>query len=230
MTMPYRNKDIRMATAFEHVSLDEFNRALSQCAASQIFRKQFARFQPQYYEGHNGPDCMIHLGHLKMEGRFEAPGFFTLIAGNLDVDGIVDLHNPYDKGFDEGGLFVVLGDVTCNAFFNEYGKCSLIDGKLEARELLLNAFGDSALVVTGNLTTNFFYGQDMWAEVGGDVSMEYGEGYCLPIGYADAVRDARQPKRDLDTSLMQLNLAKTEDLYPADFRDHLLAGKPLLKR
>lgn len=113
---------------------------------------------------------MIHLGHLKMEGRVEAPGFFTLVVGNLEVDGIVDLHNPYDKGFDERGLVVVLDDVTCNAFFNEYGKCSFVDGKLAARDLLVNAFGDSALVVTGDLTTNFFYGEDMWVEVGGDVS------------------------------------------------------------
>lgn len=218
-----------MVASFELVSSDDFTRALEKSAASKAFRKQFARFSPSCYEGHNGADCMIHLGDLRTSGHFEAPGFCTLITGNLHVDGIVDLHNPYDKGFDEGGLFVVLGDVVCNAFFNEYGKCSFVDGRLEARDLVVNAFGDSALVVTGNLTTNFFYGQDMWAEIGGRASMEYGDGYCLPIGYDDAAAEAVQPRQDADTSLSRLNLAKTEDLCPRDFLDHLLAGKQLLR-
>lgn len=218
-----------MVTPFEQVSLDEFKLALERSAASQLFRKQFARFSPSYYEGHNGADCMIHLGDLRTSGHFEAPGFYTLITGSLHVDGIVDLHNPYDKGFDEGGLFVVLGDVVCDAFFNEYGKCSFVDGKLDARELVVNAFGDSALVVTGNLTTNFFYGQDMWVEIGGRASIEYGDGYCLPIGYGDAAVEAVRPRQDADTSLARLNLAKTEDLYPRDFLDHLRAGKRLLR-
>ncbi len=165
-----------MVTSFELVSLDEFKLALAKSVASELFREQFARFSPSYYEGRDGADCMIHLGDLRTSGHFEAPGFYTLITGHLHVDGIVDQHNPYDKGFDEGGLFVVLGDVTCDAFFNEYGKCSFVDGRLEARDIVVNAFGDSALVVTGNLTTNFFYGQDMWAEIGGHASMEYGDG------------------------------------------------------
>jgi hypothetical protein len=39
--------------------------------------------------------------------------------------------------------------------FNEYGKCSFIDGTLQARDLLVNAFGDSALLVTRSLKTHF---------------------------------------------------------------------------
>ncbi len=143
-----------------------------------------------------------------MNGHFRAPGFCTLITGDLHVDGIVDLQNP--DGYDEGGLFIVLGDVICHSFFNEYGKCTFVDGKLEARDLLVNAFEDSALVVTRHLRTNFFYGEDIWAEVGGSATMEYGEGYCLPIGYtADAV-EAIMPKQDEEASLSLLNLGKNE--------------------
>lgn len=217
-------------SSFEHVSRDEFNIALEESKASSTFRQQFARFEPLYYEGAGGSDCMVHRGDLKMKGHFAAPGFFTLIAGNLHVDGIVDLHNPYDKGFDEGGLFVVLGDVFCHSFFNEYGKCSFVDGRLEARDLLVNAYGDSSLVVVRSLTTQFFFGEDMWAEVGGNATMEYGDGYCLAIGYGDVAGDRLDPKHGRSQSLALLNLDKTKEVHPRDFLDHMLAGKPLLKR
>jgi len=218
-----------MSAPFEKVSRDEFDSILSKSAASPVFRKEFARYDPQYYEGWEGPDCMIHRGDLAMAGHFEV-AFYTLIIGNLHVDGIVDLHNPYDKGFDEGGLFVVLGDVTCNAFFNEYGKCTFIDGKLEARDLLVNAFGDSSLIVTGSLATNFYYGRDMWVEVGGNVSMEYGDGYSVPIGFEKVARQKVLPRQSVDASYARLNLTRNDDeLRPSDFRDHLLAGKALLR-
>jgi hypothetical protein len=133
-------------------------------------------------------------------------------------------------GFDEGGLFIVLGNVTCHSFFNEYGKCSFVDGRLEARDLLANAIGDSALVVTGDLKTKFFYGEDIWAEAGGTASMEFGDGYRLPIGYSDAASEAIEPKHDRDASLARLDLDNAEDFSADDLRKHLLAGKSLLKR
>jgi hypothetical protein len=37
----------------------------------------------------------------------------------------------HDTGFDEGGLFIVLGNAIRHSFFNEYGKRSFVDGKLE---------------------------------------------------------------------------------------------------
>jgi hypothetical protein len=220
-------KASRMTTPFESVSRQDFLRVLNESAASPLFRQRFARTRPRDEE--ELPDYAIHRGDLRTGGHFEAPAFWTLITGSLHVDGIVDLCNPHDKGFDEGGLFIVLGDLVCNAFFNEYGKCSFIDGNLEARDLLLNDFDDSTLVVTGNLTTRFFYGQDMWAEVGGRASMEYGVGHCLPIGYRDAAAQAIRPRHDPETSRSRLNLATTRDTRPGEFRDHLLAGRPLLR-
>ncbi len=216
--------------SFQQVSRDEFDRILEKSKASSTFREQFARYEPQYYEGANGPDCMVHLGPLKMKSHFEAPAFYTLVTGDLHVDGIVDLHNRYDKGFDEGGLFVVLGDVICHSFFNAYGKCTFVDGRLEARDLLVNSFEDSALVVIRSLKTNFFFGEDLWAEVGGNAAMEYGYGYCLPIGYADSVDEQLLPKHGREHSLSLLNLERTNALRPKDFREHARTGKPLLKR
>jgi hypothetical protein len=212
-------------SAFEQVSLEEFNLALEKSNASARFRKQYARFAPS---GLDEPHCFVHLGHLKMSEDFVAPGFFTLVTGDLDVDGMVDLRNP--DGFDEGGLFIALGNVTCRSFFNEYGKCAFVDGNLDARDLLVAAFGDSSLVVMRHLSTKFFYGQDIWAEVGAGATMEYGDGYCLPIGYTAAAAEAIMPDHDADASLARLNLGVADDLSPDDFRQHLLAGRPLLRR
>jgi hypothetical protein len=211
-------------SSFEQVTREEFDRAIEQSRGSAVFRKQYARFAPSWFDE---AECMVHLGHLKTEGHFRAPGFFTLITGDLHVDGIVDLQNP--EGFDEGGLCVVLGDMICKSFFNEYGKCTFVDGKLEASDLLCNDFGDSALVVTGDVKTKFFYGRDLWAEVGGRASMEYGDGYCLPIGYTAAAAQAIYPKHSAAASRALLNLSHPDGLYPHHFREHMLAEKPLLK-
>jgi hypothetical protein len=219
----HKESGIMDLSSFEQVSREEFEQALKKSTASPRFRKQYARFAP-----HVADSYMLHLGHLKTAGHFRAPGYCTLITGNLHVDGMVDLQNP--DGYDEGGLFIVLGDLVCHSFFNEYGKCAFVDGNLDARDLLVAAFGDSALVVTRHLSTNFFYGEDIWAEVGAGATMEYGAGYCLPIGYTAAAAEAITPNHGEEASLALLNLGRTDELYPHDFREHLLTGKPLLKR
>ena len=102
---------------------------------------------------------------------------------------------------------------------------------MAASDLLCNAFDDSALVVTGNLTTKFFHGRDMWAEIGGRASMEFGDGYCLPIGYTAAAAQAVYPKHGAAASRALLNVSGDEHgLHPHNFREHVLAGKALLKR
>jgi hypothetical protein len=78
-------------SSFKDVSREEFDAALKQSKASSLFRKQYARFAPSWFEG---AECRVHLGHLKTEGHFRAPGFYTLITGDLHVDGIVDCKIP----------------------------------------------------------------------------------------------------------------------------------------
>jgi hypothetical protein len=171
-------------------------------------------------------NCVIHRGTLKLPRRFSPPAFNMLLIGDLIVDGMVDAH--YDSA-DEGGGFIVAGNVTCDIFANDYAKATLIDGDLNASELILNAYEDSGLWVTGNLKTNFFFGEDVWAEVGGKAEMAYGRGYCLPIGYSQASRQAMRPRDDVATSLHQLNLADTIALDPALFKKMLARGDQLFK-
>jgi hypothetical protein len=190
--------------AFEQVSMDAFDDAIARSPSSPALKAQIARFSP-YREDH----CFIHRGPLLVPGHFEAPGFCTAVLGDLDASGVVDLNNP--DGFDEGGLFIVVGNVTCKGFVNHYGKCSFVDGDLLASDAIVNSHEDASLVVIGNLNTKFFYGEDIWAEVGGAADMEFGSGYCLPIGYGDAARQAIRPRHDRETSMALLAVAEADN-------------------
>lgn len=213
---------------FETVSEAEFFAAIAAGPTSRLFKSHFARLRPRAYDGWAGPDFQIHRGPLTVAGTFEAPGFFTLVTGDLTVDGLIDLHNPYDKGFDEGGFFLVLGHVTCQSFANEYGKCSVIDGHLKVRDVLLNDFEDAALCVTGDLTTRFFAGSDICAEVGGRAIMEYGEGHCLPIGHAAASIEAIWPKHGAEESWRHVARGEAGQFEPHRLLRLLREGRPVL--
>jgi hypothetical protein len=165
-------------------------------------------------------EALVHQGPLVVTGTFRAPSLHTLVLGDVFVEGLVDLGD----GHDEGGLFVALGHVECNSFANSYGKCAFVDGNLEATELILNAFSDSSLTVMGNLRTRFFYGLDIWAEVGGRIEMEYGEGYGLPIGYRDATRQAIHPRHGSRASRALLNVDHVDEITPHRFLDTLRRG------
>ncbi len=210
---------------FETLDAAGFDDALRRSKASPLFRAQYARFKIDKPYGAAETAYAFHSGPLKVEGDFRAPGFITLIAGDLTVGGLVDLTNPEQGRYDEGGAFIVLGNLFCGCFSGHYGKCSFVDGTLEAKELLVNAYEDSSLVVTGDLRTRFFYGDDIWAEVGGAARMDYGVGYCLPIDYVQAALQSVRPLHDeamsrrmigqLDTDYPQKTLV---DLYKAKRR------------
>jgi hypothetical protein len=211
-------------STFEKITPAEFCRLVTE-RGSAALRRQFARFTVADPARWSVDDCLVHRGPLSLTGRFKAPAHQTLILGDLYVEGLVDLEDSHE----EGGVFVVLGHVECDVFSNSYGKCTFVDGHLEATELVLNAFSDSSLVVAGNLRTRFFYGLDIWAEVGGRVEMEYGEGYCLPIGYRDARREAIRPRHSIGASLALLDFAQTDELGPHHLLDAIRAGRPIFR-
>ncbi len=171
----------------------------------------------------------IHDGSLRTKS-FKAPALCTLIDGDLEVDGVVDLETDGS----ERGLFVVTGNVTCQYFISEYGACTFIDGNLNARDAIINAFQDSSLVVIGSLATRLFIGADIWAEVGGDASMDYGSGYCLPLGRntdanaADIIRPRHNEAATADVVVPPANssgYAFRED----HFAERIRAGLPIFR-
>lgn len=209
---------------FEKVTAEEFGRCLSAASCSEQFKKQFMRLDPTTYDGWNGPSYVVYQGDLAVDGNWKAPGFQTLVIGNLSVRGLVDLSNPYDQGFDEGGLFIVLGNVECKAFSNEYGKASIVDGNLYARDILINDFGDSSLYVTVDLKTKYLHGVDMWVSVGGAVDVDYGDGYCCRFDEEGKIH----PRHGIDESRRVLNPEIGSD--GLELREILLRGENIFVR
>jgi hypothetical protein len=194
---------------FEKISAMQFAAAIGEGPASPSFYEQYARFLPAIAKNDEG--YMLHRGSLSVPGDFTTPALCTLIIGDLNVEGLVSLENP---GYDEGGLFVVLGSVHCKAFRGHYGKCSFVDGDLEADDLIVNAYEDSTLVVIGSLKTFYFLGRDVWAEVGAGAVMTYGQGFCLPIGYTEAPEQVIEAQHD--EAMSEDLIGGDDDEEPAD--------------
>ena len=76
-----------------------------------------------------------------------------------------------------------LGSIYCESFLNDFETNVFVDGDLIVRLALVDAFEHASLTVTGKLAAKLFVGADIWAEVGGEADLEYGDGYCLPIGW-----------------------------------------------
>jgi hypothetical protein len=169
----------------------------------------------------------IHAGPLRVAGSLRAPALCTLITGDLDVEDVLDIQND-----DERGLFIVVGNVRCRHFISYYDCCSIVDGNLDASQSLINGFSDSGLWVTGALRTRLFIGFDIWAEVGAGAVMDYGIGYCLPIGYADAAAEAINPLHSEEETARIVVPKPAEDGYgfnTKQFVDLIRAGKPIFR-
>jgi hypothetical protein len=210
---------------FRKVTTPEFKEWLAASDASQTFRKQYARYIS--FDPFTDTDAMVNDGDVRA-ASFKAPALCTLILGDLIVDDVVDLQTPYD----EGRLFVVIGNVRCRHFINEYGTNCFVDGNLEASQAILNGFEDASLNVIGDLKTKLFIGCDICAEVGGATDMDYGVGYALPLGYTDAGRQSIRPRHDEDATVGIVTRKAQPEGYVLDaqgFADLIRAGRPIFK-
>jgi hypothetical protein len=210
---------------FRFVSGNEFRQALADCPASHTFREVMSRLMS--FDDWMNTQAAIHEGPLKIAGSLRAPALCTLITGDLDVEDVVDVRND-----EERGLFIVVGDVRCRHFIGYYDSCSIVDGDLDARQSVINGFSDSGLWVTGALRTRLFIGFDIWAEVGAGAVMDYGIGYCLPIGYSDAAEEAINPLHDEEETARVVVPKPAESGYGFEakqFVDLIRAGKPIFR-
>ncbi len=153
-------------------------------------------------------ECAVHEGDLVLPADWQRPVDNLLVLGSITCDGLVHLAR---EGSDEwGGSLWVFGDPRCRNFAGHYATPVVVDGNLTVTELAVTAFEDSMLLVTGDFTAHFFYGIDIWAEVGGRAVMEYGDGYALPIGYDNAAAQVISPRHTREESLELLNLDEGE--------------------
>jgi len=215
---------------FRKVTGDEFRHALANCSASPLFREVMAGLVS--FDQSIDWEAAIHEGTLRVAGSVRAPAVCTLITGDLDVADVLDLR--CDAEYDGGGLFIVIGNVRCRHFISEYNCVTIIDGDLDARESVMNGFYDSGLWVTGTLRTRLFVGADIWAHVGAGAVMDYGEGYCLPIGHrsagAEAIRPIHSEKETAEIVIPRPNPPDYGYRFHVDeFVDLIRAGQPIFR-
>lgn len=198
------------------VTRDEFVMLL-RTRGSETLQKQLARFDLDMILGRG--ECAVHEGNLTASADWRLTTNNLLVQGAMSCGGLVDIA-PDDRGVkgNWGGSLWTLGDLKCRNLANHYGASVVVDGDLNVAELAVSAFGDSMLLVTGNFSTYFYYGLDIWVELGGQAAMEYGDGYALPLGYDNAAAQAIKPRHNRKESLALLNFDDGVDELVAKLR------------
>ena len=148
----------------------------------------------------------VHEGDLIIATDWQPTVENLLVLGSITCEGLVHVALEDCSEWDWGGSLWVLGDLKCRHFASHDGRSVVVDGNLTVSELAVAAFEDYTLMVAGDFTAHFYYGDDIWADVGGRAVMEYGNGYALPFGYDNAEVQCVYPKFNLETSLARLNL------------------------
>jgi len=163
------------------VTRDEFVTLLQTCGSEKL-QQHLPRYDLDVILG--AGKCAVHDGNLSQSADWRRTTTNVLVIGSLSCGGLVDI--APEGSSDRGGSLWVLGDLRCRSFAGHYGVSAIIDGEFVVTELAVIAFEHSMLLVTGDFTSHFLYGLDIWAEVGGHAAMEYGHGYALPLAYKNA--------------------------------------------
>jgi len=173
------------------------------------FLKDYKSSVPATDDELDEEEFQIYIGDIESDEVLRFNACNLLVVGNIKAKW---LDAQYKDDGDEGGSLFVMGAVTCDYFSTYYSKIIAIAGDLKAHRILNNAFEDSALIVKGDLTTEYFYGVDVWADVEGTAYMEYGNGYCLPMGWPETSRETFEPEHSESQSRAFLGLAEEEYL------------------
>ncbi len=185
---------------FIQVNQSQFKSLMRQCVTSDRYRKAYVRIDwdvvfADAYEKERKEDLVlfqVYVGDMVSNEPIRPEGWNCLVLGDVKAPW-VDLSNPLSCA--EGGSFIVIGNVECEHFSNHWGKIVIVDGDLVAHKLLLNAFEDASLVVTRNIRTEYFFGRESGAVVGGTAQMAYGNGYCEAIGGKGTIQAKQDAQR-----------------------------------
>ena len=143
----------------------------------------------------------------------------TIISPDLNMLIIGDVKAPFVSALDpsgaEMGHFIVIGNVECDYFENEWGKQVFIDGNLTVNKILNDACTDSSFVIINNLYAEFYLAINAWVECGGEISLKYGIGYAFPLNYKSA-KEAVDPEHSPEESAAFLGTT-VEDIEDGDF-------------
>lgn len=216
-------------TDFRHVDIEAFVEEVGNLRFNPSLQRAWNNVDHTMIFG--GPSggrtfCAIHDGDLDLGEDFKAPAYHVLVRGNLIVDGVVDTN--VTEG-DEGGSFIVTGNLRCMVFINHSGKVGIVGGELTARDMLFNTVEETMLYVGGAIRTYFFLGWDTWAEFGTEAEMQYGIGYCLPLNHYESSAAAVRPHFDETASLNRLAMPGMRERSNDTMLDHLRSGRPIFR-
>ena len=195
---------------FISVSREIFIKELSK----HPFLDNYKTWVDETYDETDQNEFQIYFGDIENNENLSFYALNLLVIGNIKTKWL-NAKNNEELGYDEGGSLFITGTIDCDYFSTHYGKLIVIGESIIAVKILNNAFQDSALIIQNNLTTEYFNGIDIWAEVGGKATMTYGDGYCLPIGYTDAVKQWIKPLNDERKSLNFLEIDYNDEEYGA---------------
>ena len=176
----------------------------SRCSAK--LREHLPRYDLSIMLGRG--ECAVHEGDLSLAGNWQPTVDNLLVLGSITCGGLL---HAAREGSEWGGSLWIFGDLRCRHFAGHSGTSVVVDGDLAVAELAVAAFEDATLIVTGDFAARYYYGLDIWVDLGGSASMEYGDGYALPLGYTDAEAQAILPRNDFESSPVQLNLDAGEE-------------------
>jgi hypothetical protein len=214
---------------FRSVDLEEYMQTVETLAFPPALRREWDGLDHgMIFRGdlHDDGLCTFHEGDLHVAGNFRAPAANVLVLGDLVVGGQLET-SCHDA--DEGGCFIVTGSVETRVLLNRHEKTMIVGGDLTAKDMLFNAFEHTLLYVACSLSTYFYYGLDIWAEFGVRADMEFGIGYCLPLGYTAPGLQAVYPRFDAAHSLRRLALPAGKKATEENVLAMIRSGRPLFR-
>lgn len=211
---------------FREISCEDFDRLLAGAPASAAFDAVLARYE-DYLAAFDRRylDAAVQEGDLHLAQDLKAPAFFTLVLGDLSVDGILDLRGAYDRG----GVLTVIGSVRCTHFISDIDAQVFIDGDLDATEAVIAGFEDSSLNIVGTLRARLFIGNDIGANVGDGAFVDFGDGYCTGLEGIGPVIRPRHGRLETVAALVPVAQNEGYAFDADDIGNWIRAGKPLFK-
>ncbi len=162
------------------------------------------------YDESDETEFQVYIGDINNNNTQKFDALNLLVIGNITAKWLSAENN--DELYDEGGSLFVTGNIDSEYFSNHYGKLVVIGKSMKVSKILNNAFQDSTLIIQENLSAEYFNGIDIWAEVGGNIVMKYGEGYCLPLGYTNALNQQIKPAHNRQESLAFLGVSNADEV------------------
>lgn len=170
---------------WQRLAVDAWEEAVSD-QSEHLANRQVANVLDRFSLLPDGADPVetsagLHHGPLTIDGDFTPPTQLCAIYGDLTVRGKVTTEAV--DGADGNATLIVFGDLRCTSLVNDWASILCISGHCLVEAWVFAAREDSSLIIGVTKSPPIFLGADIWASVGGTVSMDYGYGYAVDLSH-----------------------------------------------